>query len=476
MPPIRETDPPVSDSLSITVVGTGYVGLVSGTCLAAKGHVVRVLDTRGPIVDSINRGVPTIHENGLPELLADAVANGRLTAAHAGEESIGDADIVLLCVGTPSKDGAIDLDQIRSAAAMVGRWLKTRKRFASVVVKSTVVPGTTDTVVRRVLEGESGRLVGPDGFGLGMNPEFLREGEAIADFMHPDRIVFGHEDPGTLALLRRLYAPWECEKIPVNTRTAEMIKYANNTMLALQISAMNELANVAAAIGGIDAMDVVRGVAADRRWNPIGADGRRAAPAILSYLVPGCGFGGSCFPKDVEAMRTLAASVGITPLILQAVLDVNASQPISVLGPFLQALGGEHAGQTVLLLGLAFKPGTDDVRESASLRMAKHLAGLGIRVLAHDPIAAPQAIASLGPGVVEVVDDWRGALTTVNGVILATMWPEYSTLADAPTLLDGKVFLDARRMFPPGSFPNARCIAVGHTPASNPSFDRKNAT
>ncbi len=463
----------MSEPLSITIVGTGYVGLVSGTCLAAKGHSVRVLDTQREIVDSINRGVPTIHETGLPELLADVVARGRLVADLASAETIGDADVVLLCVGTPSKDGAIDLGQIRSAAAMVGRWLAGRLRFASVVVKSTVVPGTTDTVVREVLERESGRAVGAAGFGLGMNPEFLREGEAIADFMHPDRIVFGHEDPGTLDLLRRMYAPWDCDTIPVNTRTAEMIKYANNAMLALQISAMNELANVAAAVGGIDAMDVVKGVAADKRWNPIGADGRRADPAILSYLVPGCGFGGSCFPKDVEAMRTLAASVGVTPLILQAVLDVNASQPVSVLGPLLKALGEDVTGRTVLLLGLAFKPGTDDVRESASLRMARHLAGRGVRVLAHDPIAAPQAVAALGPGVVEIVDDWKVALASADGVVLATRWQEYSTLAADPARLAGKVFLDARRMFAPGTFPHARCIAVGHTPASAPSIERK---
>lgn len=468
--------PPVTTPIRIAVVGTGYVGLVSGTCLAAKGHSVRVLDLRREVVESINRGVPTIHESGLPEILADVVQSGRLSAAVASEAALGDADVVLLCVGTPSKDGAIDLGQIRAAAAMVGRWLRDRDSFAAVVVKSTVVPGTTDTVVREVLEAESGRRVGPGGFGLGMNPEFLREGEAVADFMHPDRIVFGHEDEGTLDLLRRTYAPWNCDKIAVNSRTAEMIKYANNCMLALQISAMNELANVAAAVGNVDFMDVVRGVTADKRWNPHAEGGRRVDPAILSYLVPGCGFGGSCFPKDVEAMRTLAAASGVQPRILQAVLDVNADQPVSVLRPFLAALGPDLRGRTVLLLGLAFKPGTDDVRESASLRMARHLASLGVRVMAHDPIAVPGAIAALGPGIVEVVDHWRAALPEADGVVLATRWPEYMALGEHPTDLDGKVFLDARRMFAPGIFPNARHVAVGYTPAAVSRTVRKATT
>jgi UDPglucose 6-dehydrogenase/GDP-mannose 6-dehydrogenase len=466
----------MAEPLSISVVGTGYVGLVSGTCLAAKGHAVRVLDLRPDVVATINRGIPPIHEAGLSQLLADVVSRGRLVAAAACHEAIGDADLVLLCVGTPSHDGAIDLGQIRSAAAMVGRWLRDRERFAAVVVKSTVVPGTTDTVVREVLEAESGRRVSAGQFGLGMNPEFLREGEAVEDFMHPDRIVFGHEDDGTLDLLRRMYAPWNCEKIAVNSRTAEMIKYANNCMLALQISAVNELANVAAAVGGIDFMHVVRGVAADKRWNPPQAEGRRANPAILSYLVPGCGFGGSCFPKDVEAMRTLASSAGIEPRVLQAVLDVNAAQPVSVLRPFLAAFGEDPRGRSVLLLGLAFKPGTDDVRESASLVMARYLADLGVRVLAHDPIAAANAVAALGPGVVELVDDWQAAISVADGVVLATRWPEYEALATTPTLLESKVFLDARRMFAPGIFPRARHIAVGYTPATDQPTARKATT
>lgn len=450
------------DPVRITIVGTGYVGLVSGICLASKGHQVRVLDLRPIVVESINRGIPTIHEEGLPALLADVVGRGRLHAAIASEDAIGDADLVLICVGTPSKNGAIDLTQIREAAGMIGRWLRTRTQFAAVVVKSTVIPGTTDTEVRETLEAVSGKKIGPSGFGLGMNPEFLREGNAVEDFMAPDRIVFGHEDAGTLRLLQRTYAPWDCEKMAVNSRTAEMIKYANNCLLALQISAANELANVASARGGIDFMDVLKGVSLDKRWNPRDGSGRRTEPAILTYLVPGCGFGGSCFPKDVEAMRTLAVESGIEPHLLQAVLDVNESQPVAILDPLVRALGGSLQGKTILLLGMAFKPGTDDVRESASLRMARHLVLEGARVLAHDPIAMTNALEALGAGIVEPVEDWRKPLPLVDAVIVAARWPEYQELVTKPAQMAGKVLLDARRMFSQGQFPGAQHLAVGY--------------
>lgn len=450
----------MTDPLAITILGAGYVGLVTGACLAAKGHRVRVLDLHEHTVDMINRGAAPIHERDLDDLVARATAAGRLRAELATEDAIGEAELVLICVGTPSHNGAIDLSHVLSASRLAGRWLARRPGFAAIVIKSTVLPGTTDTLVRQAIESASGRTVGPSGFGLGMNPEFLREGDAVADFMNPDRIVLGHEDPGTLRLLQRLYAPWSCAKLVVNSRTAEMIKYANNALLALQISAVNEMANIASQVGGIDFMDVHRGVALDKRWNPVRPGGGRVDPAILSYLVPGCGFGGSCFPKDVEALRTLALSHGIEPRILQAVLDVNTDQPMMVVQPFIDALGGDVRGRTILLLGLAFKPGTDDIRESASLRMAQHLASLGARVLAHDPVAARNAAAAAGPSL-EIIPDWQDALPLVDGVIVATCWPEYADLAGLAEHLAGKPILDARRMFDPRQFPGVRFLGVG---------------
>ena len=200
----------------------------------------------------------------------------------------------MLAVGTPSRGGAIDLGAIRRLARDIGAWLKGRERFLAVVVKSTVVPGTTDTVVRAEIEAASGKRLGE--FGLAMNPEFLREGEAVADFLAPDRIVLGHDDPRSLALLDRLYAAWDCDKLRVNSRTAELIKYASNALLAVQISAANEIANLAAALGGIDAMEVMKGVQLDRRWSPI-VEGKRVSPGILGYLCPGPASAAAACPR-----------------------------------------------------------------------------------------------------------------------------------------------------------------------------------
>jgi UDPglucose 6-dehydrogenase len=453
----------MSDSLKIAVIGTGYVGLVSGTCLAAKGHQVNLLDLREDVVDSINKGIATIHEHELPELLASVVQSENLRACLATADAIADAEVVLICVGTPSKDGAIDLSQIRAASQMVGKWLCGISHFATIVVKSTVLPGTTDTFVAKILEESSGKKLAAGEFGLGMNPEFLREGEAIGDFNAPDRIVFGHEDEKTLSLLETVYAGWSCDKLHVNTRTAEMIKYANNCLLALQVSAANELANIASAVGGIDFMEVLAGVCADKRWNPIAAQGHRANPAILSYLVPGCGFGGSCFPKDVEAMRSLSRIVGTEPQILQAVLDVNSHQPTAVLEPLIRELGGNLLGKKILLLGLAFKPGTDDVRESASLKIARRLMESGATVLAHDPIASSNALRALGDKNFQVVDNWDNFIKDCDAVIVATRWPEYTNLKNHTSALQGKPILDCRRFLNAADFPQSTFFTVGKT-------------
>lgn len=454
--------------MKIAVLGTGYVGLVSGVCLAARGHRVRCLDLRPEIVESLNAGRPHIHEAGLPELLAGAIQAGRFSAAPASPEHLGDSELVLIAVGTPSAEGRIDLTQIRDAAHLVGRWLAERRDFAAVVVKSTVVPGTTDTAVLPILESVSGKTLAGRGFGLGMNPEFLREGNAVDDFMNPDRIVLGHEDPGTLALLEELYAPWECEKIAVNSRTAEMIKYTNNCLLALQISAANELANVAAAQGGIDFMEVLRGVGADRRWSPIQPDGSRIHPRILTYLVPGCGFGGSCFPKDVEAMRTHAEQLGVPPRLLQSILDVNAHQPAQVGRLLESALPSNGVPRTALLLGLAFKPGTDDLRESASLRIAGDLLERGYRLRVHDPIVRRGQCPPWLSERAEFVSDWMNAIAGSDAVVLCTAWPEYLDLKRHRGALAGRVLFDARHLFHPGDFPEAAAyLTIGHTPSKS---------
>jgi UDPglucose 6-dehydrogenase len=443
--------------MKVAIVGTGYVGLVSGVCLAAKGHDIRCVDTNPSIVKQLNAGKPTIHERGLPVLLTEVLASGRFKAYLDLDSALEGCDLVIIAVGTPSTNGIIDLKFVSAVSREIGRYIGKHNRYISVVVKSTVIPGTTDSVVKDEIESASGKKFGE--FGLGMNPEFLREGEAIADFADPDRIVLGYEDEKTLHRLEELYAPWSVDKVPVNTRTAELIKYASNALLATQISAINEIANLASALGGVDIMDVVKGVHLDKRWNPI-IDGRRVKPQILSYLVPGCGFGGSCFPKDVQALRSEGARRGLPMLMLNAVLDVNKAQSRQVTDMIRREVG-DLAGRLVLVLGLAFKPGTDDVRETASLRIIESLLENGARVKAHDPIAADHFAAAF-PAVskkISFVENWEQEVETAEIIVVATSWPEYLPVTNMK--LAGKLFFDARRMFDPTDAGGARYLAIG---------------
>ncbi len=445
--------------MKIAIVGTGYVGLVSGVCLAARGHDVACVDIRAEIVTQLNHGKPHIYEAGLPELLAGDLASGKFRATLDLEDALSDAALVMIAVGTPSTEGQIDLQFVCAAAEQIGKFMAKTERFLSVVVKSTVIPGTTDVVVRRVIEKTSGKR--PGQFGLGMNPEFLREGNAIEDFMEPDRIIFGHEDAETLHRLEELYRSWNCDKLAVNSRTAEMIKYANNCLLATQISAVNELANLCFEMGGIDVRDVMRGVHLDKRWSPVLPAGR-IKPAILTYLIPGCGFGGSCFPKDVQALRALGQERGLPMRSLQAVLDINEQQPLQIIRMLESALG-TLKGRRILVLGLAFKPGTDDVRESVSIRIIHRLVELGAQIGAHDPVALPNARRELAGAPVEFVTGWQNSIADYDAIVVATRWSDYEALA-TPALSDklrGRVVIDARCMFQASDFPGAAYLAIG---------------
>jgi UDPglucose 6-dehydrogenase len=430
--------------MNVTIIGTGYVGLVSGVCLAERGHQVICVDLNSEIVESLNDGQPHFFEPGLEDLLKDVRRRGRFQATLELTLALARADIAIIAVGTPSVDGAIDLTYVKEAVASIGRFIRTSQRHISVVVKSTVVPGTTDSVVLPYLEKVSAKAVGS--FGVGMNPEFLREGKAVTDFAQPDRIVLGYEDEETLRKLEELYSSWGVDKLRVNTRTAEMIKYANNCLLATQISAVNELANLSASLGGIDIAHVVRGVHLDHRWSPLLEGGGRLQPEVLTYHMPGCGFGGSCFPKDVQALRTQGAAQGLPMHILNAVLEVNEAQPEQI-PKILEADLHDLRGREVLLLGLAFKPDTDDVRESASLKVAKSLIDKGARVAAHDPHAMHNFKAEIGissPNL-QYVENWCEAAEKAQVIVVVTAWREYQKLKDLK--LRNKIVFDARRMF-----------------------------
>lgn len=428
--------------MRVSIIGTGYVGLVSGTCLAEKGHIVTCVDIDEEKVRGINDGVPPIHEIGLEELLKKN-SGVTLRATTNLREAVLGSDLTMIAVGTPYKGEEIDLSQIRSAATAIGEALKDKDTYHVVVVKSTVVPGTTDTVVLPLLEAASGKKAG-EHFGVGMNPEFLAEGRAVEDFMDPDRIVIGAIDEASGDRIAELYAEFAgVDVVRTSTATAEMAKYTANALLATLISFSNEIGGICEQ-SGVDVVEVMRAVHLDRRLTPITAHGR-VRPAVLDYVAVGCGYGGSCFPKDVRALVAFGKQRGERMDILQSVTGTNERQPHRVVDMIVDELdqhGRTLAGSRIAVLGVAFKPGTDDVRESPSDPVIRALLDGGATVIAHDPIAY---LEIEGLQWEQSFDD---AVAGSDVVVVMTTWPEYKALPEKLSR-DNVIFVDARRYFPP---------------------------
>ncbi|MDB4783530.1 nucleotide sugar dehydrogenase [Verrucomicrobiales bacterium] len=445
--------------MEIAVIGTGYVGLVSGVCLASKNHSVTCFDVNEDIINRLKNGICHIYENGLEEILLSCKSNISFKQLNENtEKNLLDFDAVLVAVGTPTNNGRADLSQIESVARLLGRLIKYSNKYISIIIKSTVIPGTTDTFFRKVLEQESGKTIGD--FGLGMNPEFLREGCAVEDFLFPDRIVMGYEDTKTLDILNGIYEPWSCEKIELNTRSAEMMKYVNNSLLATLISTVNEYSNIARTIGDIDFHKVMQGVHLDNRWTPLNAAGQKIRPKIIDYLKPGCGYGGSCFPKDVKAISALAKDVGVPSRILSAVIEVNDKQPEVIIDILKKEVNQLH-DKRILMLGLSFKPDTDDVRESVSLKLLNLLTGQVNSISAHDPIAISNAKNVLKSDIkIDFIDDWQSKVPDSDIIIIATNWIQYTELANMPELINGKIILDTRSLLSQLELSNTSYITV----------------
>ena len=434
--------------MKVVMIGTGYVGLVSGVGFAEIGHNVVCVDIDPIIIDTINKCKPHIFEEGLDDLLQDNVTKGHLTATTNLKEAIIDADITMIAVGTPFFGDVIDLSYVRQAASDIADVLEFAPNYHVVCVKSTVVPGTTENVVGKIIEDCSDRRLG-ENVGLCMNPEFLAEGTAISDFLNPDRIVIGASDPKTFKIVQQLYAHFDdTDMILTTPATAEMIKYTANAFLATVISYANEIANLCSAINGIDAIDVMQGVYADRRLSPILPEGR-VTPGLLSFLHPGSGFGGSCFPKDLKALVSFADQQGYTLEILKSVLQINQNQP-SVTVDLIKKVLRTLVGKRIAVLGLAFKPGTDDVRESPSITIIEQLLAQGAFVVAHDPIAIENMREILSGESVEYVKDLESAINNVDAIVLITSCPEYLGLnkllkSNKTPIIDGRRFLDKKQ-------------------------------
>jgi UDPglucose 6-dehydrogenase len=416
---------------NITVIGAGYVGLVTGVCFADLGNHAVCLDINEEKIANLQKGVMPIYEPGLEELVARNTAAKRLTFTTSYEEGLRDADFVFIAVGTPEGvDGEADLRYVRMAARSIAGAMD---HSMIIVNKSTVPVGTGDWVADIITHHRTGDA----DFAVVSNPEFLREGSAIADFMHPDRVVLGSLSPEAAESVAQLYLPLRATIMITDLRTAEMIKYASNAFLATRISFINEIANICEALGA-DVKEVALGMGYDKR---IGH----------AFLDAGVGYGGSCFPKDVKALAYMGQIKGRHPQLLQAVMDINADQRRAVVRKLEAALGSLR-GQTIGLLGLAFKPNTDDMREAPSTHIARMLLAAGARVRGYDPVA--MRVAARQMPELQLATDPYDLAEGCDALVIVTEWNEFKhldlnrvrDLMARPVIVDGRSIYDPPTM------------------------------
>lgn len=424
--------------MKISIIGTGYVGLVTGLSLANLGHQVSCVDIDKNKVSQINSGTPPFFEPGVAEMLTKIIKQKKLLATDNLEKSVKDSEIVIVAVGTPTTNNKIDLSIIKKASEQIGNALEESSDYKVITVKSTVLPGTTAEIIKPTLEKYSKKTAGKD-FGLCMNPEFLREGNALEDAMNPDRIVIGQLDEKSGQEFAKIYSKLSSPKIFTNLWTAELIKYTSNSLFATLISFANEISRIAEAIGKVDVLDVWKGVHLDKRLNPI-VEGKRINPAFLSYLLSGCGFGGSCFPKDIQALATFASEHNTDASLIKSVININDTQPGRVVSHLQKALVNLK-GKKIAVLGLAFKPETDDTRESPALPIVKQLTLEGAEVVGHDPMAKVADIIQ--------VDTIKEALGDADAAVVVTSWKEYRDLTPDifKQYMKQPILIDARRIY-----------------------------
>jgi len=423
--------------MNVTIVGTGYVGLVSGACFSEFGVNVTCTDKDKRRIDSLNKGIIPIYEPGLEELVIKNVRKGSLHFTNETPRAVGNADIVFIAVGTPTRrgDGYADLTYVYEAAKEVAPYLKG---YTVVVDKSTVPVGTARKV-QKIIESTNQTA----DFDIASNPEFLREGSAINDFMRPDRVVIGVESEKAEKALRELYRPLYLIETPMvitNLETAELIKYASNAFLATKISFINEISNLCEAVGA-NVTDVAKGMGLDKRIGP-------------KFLHAGPGFGGSCFPKDTKALIKMFQDNNLTARIVEAVVQVNDAQKSFMVKKIRDALGRSEFGKVIAFLGLTFKPETDDVREAPSLLIISTLQEGGARIRATDPKGVTEAKKRLGS--IEYFDDPYSTVQGADAVVIMTEWNEYRALNLSKILeeMHGNIFIDLKNIYKPTEIKN----------------------
>ena len=427
--------------MRITIFGTGYVGLVTGACLADSGNHVLCVDIDAEKIDRLRSGEIPIHEPGLESLVERNVLAGRLRFSTSAAEGVAHGLLILIAVGTPpDEDGSADLRHVLAVASSIGEHLDG---YRVVIDKSTVPVGTADKVHVTIDQALASRGV-EHPFDVVSNPEFLKEGAAVADFMKPDRVIVGTDSPRAIELLRALYEPFTRNRerlMVMDVRSAELTKYAANAMLATKISFINELAGIAEKVGA-DIEKVRQGIGSDSR---IG----------YSFIYPGAGYGGSCFPKDVQALAKTAAAVGAGHRLLQAVESVNSAQKQILFHRISRFFDAALEGKTIAVWGLAFKPNTDDMREAPSRVLIESLWAAGARVQAYDPVASAEAarlyVPQCASGKLSIVESASAALQGADALAIVTEWQEFRSpdFESIRAALKHPVIFDGRNLYDP---------------------------
>ncbi|NHJ25027.1 MAG: UDP-glucose/GDP-mannose dehydrogenase family protein [Candidatus Lokiarchaeota archaeon] len=429
----------------IAIHGTGFIGLVSGCCFAIKGFKT-INSTYDQIkCDQINKGETPFYENGLEELLREALATKNFKCVVGRKYAVLNSDVSMIAVGTPmGKDYSINLTFIEKIAEEIGQILQNHNQYHLIVVRSTVVPGTTRNLVGKRIEKLSGKKMGED-FGLCMQPEFLAEGRSILDTLEPDRIIIGELDKKSGDILQKIYGVFyedhlnNCPILRMNLESAELVKYGNNCLLATKISYANEMSRIAELVPGVDIVQVMRGVGLDYRINE-------------KFLRAGVGFGGSCFPKDVNAIISFARAHGYDARLLRAIMEINEDQAKHTVDLLENELK-EVKNKKIALLGLAFKPGTNDMRFAPSIRIIDYLLEKGAQIIGWDPVAEEEAFKIMKNSIL-YADKIEEALLDADGAIIVTEWDEISQLQpnDFKKSMKTPIVVDGRRILDPTKF------------------------
>jgi len=436
--------------MKLGIVGAGYVGLTTAICLASMKHEIRIFDVNNEKIEKIRGKKLPFFEIGLQEKLENVISSSNLIPVKNLNELVVNTEGCFICVGTPTKDNSIDLTQIINAIESLTDSIKeNNKKKYQIIIRSTVIPSTTKNTILPILSEKLSVL----NFGLSVVPEFLREGNALNDFMNPDKIVIGSFHEKTTLFIKKIFQDFKdkCEFVETNLESAELIKYTNNAFFSMLISFSNEIANISEKIPGVDSYEILKALVTDKRITSI-VHNEKIVPGLKSYLIPGCGFGGSCFPKDIQAILDYANRNKIKTPLLEAILEINAERPNKMV-LLSESILGTLKNKKVSILGLTFKPDTDDLRSSPALDAIKILLEKGAEVTAFDPILKSKPNLVKLPKGCNVCLRIEDALRDSDMVMIFTKWSEFKLLDSKflkqfmknPLIIDGRGFLDKEK-------------------------------